>query len=105
MIAGYLCDRQGVDLAAIADHTANWTDDNCIEAGNKLKSFPSYFQATAAGDSNDQATAAFYNGEAAMLGSGFLGNRTDQRQTIQTSSPNVVSSSSLESTVLTTRTV
>ena len=37
MIAGYLCDRQGVDLAAIADHTANWTDENCIEAGTKLK--------------------------------------------------------------------
>ena len=67
MIAGYLCDRQGVDLAAIADHTANWTDENCIEAGNKLKELSQYFQATAAGDSNDQATAAFYNGEAAML--------------------------------------
>ena len=67
MIAGYLCDRQGVDLAAIADHTANWTDENCIEAGTKLKDLSQYFQATAAGDSNDQATAAFYNGEAAML--------------------------------------
>lgn len=67
MIAGYLCDRQGVDLNAIAAHEANWTDENCIEAGSKLKELSQYFQSTAAGDSNDQATANFYNGEAAML--------------------------------------
>ena len=67
MIAGYLCDRSGVDLQAIADHKANWTDDNCIAAGEKLKELSQYFQETAAGDSNDQATAGFYNGEAAML--------------------------------------
>lgn len=67
MIAGYLCDRQGVDLQAIADHTANWTDENCIAAGEKLKELSQYFQPTAAGDSNDQATAALYNGEAAIL--------------------------------------
>ncbi len=67
MIAGYLCDRQGVDLDAIAAHTANWTDENCIEAGKKLQELSQYFQETAAGDSNDQATANFYNGEAAML--------------------------------------
>ncbi len=67
MIAGYLCDRQGVDLAAIAAHEANWTDDVCVEAGEKLKALSAYFQETAAGDSNDQATANFYNGEAAML--------------------------------------
>ena len=67
MIAGYFCDRQGVDLQAIADHTANWTDENCIAAGEKLKELSQYFQPTAAGDSNDQATAALYNGEAAML--------------------------------------
>ena len=67
MIAGYLCDRQGVDLAAIADHTANWTDENCIEAGTKLKDLSQYFQATAAGDSNDQANAEFTSGKAAML--------------------------------------
>ena len=52
MIAGYLCDRSGVDLQAIADHTANWTDDNCIAAGEKLKELSQYFQETAAGDSN-----------------------------------------------------
>lgn len=67
MIAGYLMDRQGVDLNAIADHTANWTDENCVEAANKLLILSQYFQPTAAGDSNDQATANFYNGEAAML--------------------------------------
>ncbi|MDO5345005.1 MAG: extracellular solute-binding protein [Lachnospiraceae bacterium] len=67
MIAGYLCDRQGVDLPSIAAHEANWTDENCIAAGEKLKELSQYFQPTAAGDSNDQATANFYNGEAAML--------------------------------------
>lgn len=67
MVAGYLCDRQGVDLAAIADHTANWTDDTCVQAGEKLLELSKFFQPTAAGDSNDQATAAFYNGEAAIL--------------------------------------
>ena len=67
MIAGYLCDRSGVDLQAIPDHKANWTDDNCIAAGEKLKELSQYFQETAAGDSNDQATANFYNGDAAML--------------------------------------
>lgn len=67
MVAGYLCDRQGVDLKAIASHEANWTDENCIAAGEKLLELSQYFQPTAAGDSNDQATAALYNGEAAML--------------------------------------
>ncbi|MDO4618996.1 MAG: extracellular solute-binding protein [Lachnospiraceae bacterium] len=67
MIAGYLCDRQGVDLDAIAAHEANWTDDVVVQAATKLKELSQYFQETAAGDSNDQATAGFYNGEAAML--------------------------------------
>lgn len=67
MVASYLCDREGVDLQKIADHEANWTDKNCIAAGEKLKELSQYFQETAAGDSNDQATANFYNGEAAML--------------------------------------
>ena len=38
-----------------------------IEAGKKLKELSQYFQETAAGDSNDQAAANFYNGEAAIL--------------------------------------
>lgn len=67
MIAGYLCDRQGADLDAIAAHEANWTDDVFVQAATKLKELSQYFQPTAAGDSNDQATAAFYNQEAAML--------------------------------------
>lgn len=69
MVAGYLCDRVGGpdNLQNIADHQMEWTDPTFIDAGNKLKELSQYFQATAAGDSNDQATAAFYNGEAAML--------------------------------------
>lgn len=100
MIAGYLCDRSGVDLQAIADHKANWTDDNCIAAGEKLKELSQYFQETAAGDSNDQATANFYNGDAAMLVQGswamaqINGNNPDFQEQMQ------VYSSSLESTEL-----
>lgn len=69
MVAGYLCDRVGGpdNLQKIEDHQMEWTDATFIEAGNKLKELSQYFQPTAAGDSNDQATAAFYNGEAAML--------------------------------------
>lgn len=69
MIAGYLCDREGGpdNLAGTADGTVKWTDKTFLEAGKKLKELSGYFQSTAAGDSNDQATAAFYNGEAAML--------------------------------------
>ena len=67
MIAGYLCDRSGVDLGGRRIIKKNWTDDNCIAAGEKLKELSQYFQETAAGDSNDQATANFYNGDAAML--------------------------------------
>lgn len=69
MVAGYLCDRVGGpdNLAKIEDHEMEWTDPSFIEAGEKLKELSQYFQPTAAGDSNDQATAALYNGEAAML--------------------------------------
>lgn len=69
MVAGYLCDRVGGpdNLTKIANHEMDWTDPSFIEAGEKLKTLSQYFQASAAGDSNDQATAAFYNGEAAML--------------------------------------
>jgi len=85
MIAGYLCDRDGVDLKAIAAHEANWTDENCIDAGTKLKELSEYFQETAAGDSNDQATAAFYNEEAAMLvqGSWAIGQMNGANPDIQ----------------------
>lgn len=69
MVAGYLCDRVGGpdNITKIANHEMEWTDPSFIEAGEKLKMLSQYFQASAAGDSNDQATAALYNGEAAML--------------------------------------
>ena len=69
MVAGYLCDREGGpdNLAGIADGTTKWTDKTFVDAAAKLQELSQYFQPTAAGDSNDQAVAAFYNGEAAML--------------------------------------
>ena len=73
MIAGYLCDRSGVDLQAIADHTANWTDDNCIAAGEKLKELSQYFQETAAGDSSKLLQWRCSN-----AGTGIMGYRSDQ---------------------------
>lgn len=67
MLAGYLCDSEGVDTAAIDAGTASWTDPNVVAAVNKLVEISKYFQPTAAGDTNDVATANFYNEEAAML--------------------------------------
>lgn len=69
MIAGYLCDREGGpdNLIGVTEGTLDWTSETFIKAGTKLAELSQYFQATAAGDSNDQATAAFYNGEAGML--------------------------------------
>ncbi len=85
MIAGYLCDRQGADLSKIASHEANWTDDVFVQAATKLQELSQYFQPTAAGDSNDQATAAFYNEEAAMLvqGSWAIGQMNGASETIE----------------------
>ncbi|MBP3475387.1 MAG: extracellular solute-binding protein [Lachnospiraceae bacterium] len=67
MLAGYLCDAEGVDLDAINAGDAHWTDANVVSAANKMLEISKYFQPTAAGDTNDVATANFYNGEAAML--------------------------------------
>ena len=69
MVAGYLCDREGGpdNLAGTADGSVQWTDKTFIDAGTKLKELSQYFQDTAAGDSNDQATALFYNGQAGIL--------------------------------------
>lgn len=69
MIAGYLCDREGGpdNLIGVSEGTLDWTSESFINAGRKLKELSAYFQPTAAGDSNDQATANFYNGEAGML--------------------------------------
>ena len=67
MLAGYLCDSEGVDTAALDAGTASWLDSNVVNATNKLVEISQYFQPTAAGDTNDVATANFYNEEAAML--------------------------------------
>ena len=67
MLAGYLCDSEGVDLDALNAGEAHWTDANVVSAVNKMLEISKYFQPTAAGDTNDVATANFYNEEAAML--------------------------------------
>ena len=67
MLAGYLCDSEGVDLAALDSGSASWLDPEVVSATNKLVEISKYFQPTAAGDTNDVATANFYNEEAAML--------------------------------------
>lgn len=69
MLAGYLCDREGGpdNLDAINAGTGSWLDPTFLAAGEKMVELSQYFQRTAAGDTNDVATAAFYNGEAAML--------------------------------------
>ena len=69
MVAGYLCDREGGpdNLQNVLDQKGKWTDESFIKAGYDLQKLSQYFQETAAGDSNDQATANFYNGEAAMM--------------------------------------
>ena len=41
--------------------------EKVINAGKQIQELSKYFQKTAAGDDNDIATAAFYNGEAAIL--------------------------------------
>ena len=67
MVAGYLCEGEGVDLAKLADGSASWEDGKLETACNKLLDLSKYFQKTAAGDTNDVATANFYNEQAAIL--------------------------------------
>ena len=67
MVAGYLCDRNGLNLDDVAAHKTDWMDEKVINAGKQIQELSQYFQPTAAGDDNDIATAAFYNGEAAIL--------------------------------------
>ena len=67
MVAGYLCDRNGLNLQDIKDHKTDWKDEKVIQAGKQIQELSKYFQKTAAGDDNDVATAAFYNGDAAIL--------------------------------------
>ena len=67
MLAGYLCDREGVDLDAVNTGKESWVQDKTIDAGKKLLELSQYFQETAAGDSNDDATMAFAMGRAEMI--------------------------------------
>lgn len=67
MLAGYLCDREGVDLTKVQSGEESWNNDKTVAAGEKLLELSKYFQPTAAGDTNDVATAGFYNEEAAIL--------------------------------------
>ena len=67
MVAGQLCESKGVDLAAIADGSDTWENGKLEAAATDLVELSKYFQKTAAGDTNDVATANFYNEEAAIL--------------------------------------
>ena len=67
MVAGYLCDRNGLDLNDIKEHKTDWMDSKVINSGKQIQQLSQYFQPTAAGDDNDIATAAFYHGNAAIL--------------------------------------
>jgi len=67
MVAGYLCDRNGLVLSDVLEHKTDWKDAKVINAGKQIQELSKYFQPTAAGDDNDIATAAFYNEEAAIL--------------------------------------
>ncbi len=67
MVAGYLCDRNGLNLDDVKNHNTDWMDAKVINAGKQIQELSQYFQPTAAGDDNDIATAAFYNGQAAIL--------------------------------------
>lgn len=67
MVAGYLCDRNGLNLDDIYEKKTDWYDAKVIKAGEQIQELSQYFQPTAAADDNDVATAAFYDGEAAIL--------------------------------------
>ena len=67
MVAGYLCEQEGMDLSKLADGSTSWEDGKLEAAASKLVELSKYFQKTAAGDTNDVATAGFYNEEAAIL--------------------------------------
>jgi raffinose/stachyose/melibiose transport system substrate-binding protein len=67
MLAGYCMNREGVDTVALNKGTAHWTDDNCKKGVEDLVDLSKFFQKTYLGDSNDDATAHFYNEEAAIL--------------------------------------
>jgi len=87
MVAGYLCDRAGGpdNLANVNAGKISWLDPTFKTGASKLYELSRYFQSTAAGDSNDQATAAFYNEEAAMLiqGSWVIGQMNGANPAIE----------------------
>ena len=85
MLAGYLCDREGVDLDALAAGDESWVNDKTLAAGEKLLELSQYFQETAASDSNDIATANFYDEEAAILlqGSWVIGQMNGANEEIE----------------------
>jgi len=87
MVAGYLCDRAGGpdNLANVNAGKISWLDPTFKTGATKLYELSRYFQSTAAGDSNDQATAAFYNEEAAMLiqGSWVIGQMNGANPAIE----------------------
>ena len=85
MLAGYLCDREGVDLDALAAGDESWVNDKTLAAGEKLVELSQYFQETAASDSNDIATANFYDEEAAILlqGSWVIGQMNGANEEIE----------------------
>ncbi|MBQ2502944.1 MAG: extracellular solute-binding protein, partial [Lachnospiraceae bacterium] len=64
MLCAYLMDREGASLADMESGKESWVNDKTIDVGNKMLELSKYFQPTAAGDTNDVATAAFYNEEA-----------------------------------------
>ena len=57
----------GVEVPTTYDELLDACKDKTIDAGKKLLELSQYFQETAAGDSNDDATMAFAMGEAAIL--------------------------------------
>ncbi|MCR5178289.1 MAG: extracellular solute-binding protein [Lachnospiraceae bacterium] len=79
MVAGYLCDRNGLNLDDVYNKKTDWYDAKVIKAGEQIQELSQYFQPTAAADDNDVATAAFYDGEAAILiqGSWAIGQIND----------------------------
>lgn len=85
MLAGYLCEREGLDLDAVESGEESWVNDATLAAGEKLLEVSQYFQDTAAGDDNDIVTAQFYNEEAAILiqGSWVIAQMNGASETIE----------------------
>lgn len=72
MIAGYLCDREGIDLKKMNSGEDKWEgNENAKAAAEKLKELSEFVQPTYKEDGNDMATQAFANGEAGILVQGL----------------------------------